>query len=126
MGGILPKSPTTVGRRGGSAAWRMVLRVDQEVPLSIPWWKGTPNPDAKPESERPGPARPWSEGTPGVQQLPTGFDTSKLRCSAEGTKVFSDRRCACGKRFDGIANAGEGFVESHSVRECIEMTKKAA
>jgi len=31
-------------------------------------------------------------------------------------------RCACGKSFDGTANASAGFVENHSVRECIEMT----
>ena len=43
--------------------------------------------------------------------------------SVEGTQVFSDRKCACGRSFDGVANAGEGFVESHSARECIEMTK---
>jgi hypothetical protein len=55
--------------------------------------------------------------------VPLG-NPAELR-AAEGTQVFHDRPCACGKRFDGVTNAVEGFVESHSARECIEQTKRA-
>jgi len=41
----------------------------------------------------------------------------------EGAQVFTNRKCACGKRLDGMRDASEGFVESHTVRECIEQTR---
>jgi hypothetical protein len=187
--------------------------------MSIPWWKTapTPAPEVRPEPDRAGPARPWSEGTPqGAHPTPTGFESNKLRCSAEGctfesgasmtamlgpgqrpycqhhatggelkvadliwrppcacgrvadgfrqvvggfsashtadkciertmranpddltvpmgspaapletVQIVRDQKCACGKRMDGTVNAADGFVESHSARECIEQTKRA-
>jgi hypothetical protein len=60
--------------------------------MPIPWWKTDPppNPSAEPRPDRSGPMRPWSEGTPGAQSAPTGFEKTKLRCSADGCSFESD------------------------------------
>jgi len=65
--------------------------------MPILWWKTppTPAPEAIPEPQprpvRVGAARPWSEGTPQrAQPAPTGFDSTKLRGSAEGWAFESD------------------------------------
>jgi hypothetical protein len=43
----------------------------------------------------------------------------------DGAQVFRNEKCACGKHLDGMADANDGFLESHSARECIEQTKRA-
>src|ERR1700677_2595899 len=67
--------------------------------MPIPWWKTAPasppeaKPEPPPEPMRSGPSRPWSEGTPGVQQMPqppTGFESNKVRCSAQGCTFEGD------------------------------------
>jgi hypothetical protein len=52
--------------------------------------------------------------------VPMGSPATTL----ETVQIVRDQKCACGKRMDGTVNAIDGFVESHSARECIEQTRK--
>ena len=53
--------------------------------------------------------------------IPSGFP---LRHPVEPTWVGTRARCACGRRADGVESSTAEFTESHSFRQCIEMTVK--
>jgi len=53
--------------------------------------------------------------------VPSGFP---LRDPVEPTWVGTRARCACGRRADGVESSTAEFTESHSFRQCIEMTVK--
>jgi hypothetical protein len=61
------------------------------------------------------------QAKPDDLMVPMGSPAAPL----ETMQIARDQKCACGKRMDGTGNAVDGFVESHSTRECIEMTKRA-
>ncbi len=54
---------------------------------------------------------------------PSGFP---LRDPVEPTWVGTRARCACGRKADGIQSSTPELTESHTFRQCIEMTVKAA
>jgi hypothetical protein len=53
--------------------------------------------------------------------IPSGFP---FRDPVEPTWIGTRARCACGRMADGIESASAEFTESHSFRQCIEMTVK--
>jgi hypothetical protein len=52
---------------------------------------------------------------------PSGF---ALRDPVEPTWVGRRARCACGRKADGVQSSTAELTESHSFRQCIEMTVK--
>jgi hypothetical protein len=59
--------------------------------------------------------------TPEEITIPSGFP---LPTPVEPTWVGTRARCACGRKADGVENSTAEFTESHSFRQCIEMTVK--
>jgi hypothetical protein len=62
------------------------------------------------------------QASPDDQTVPANLPSS--RTLPVEPRRLPHTRCACGKHSDGVTNSVGRFIESHSVRECIEQTTR--